>query len=100
VVSQVPFGSPLYKAGVAQDDLIVSLGTNELGQAATPDVVLGSFTPGSTIPIRFVRRGGERVDGSITLDEDPNIEIVPVESTGGPLTAEQKRFREAWLNPQ
>jgi hypothetical protein len=40
------------------------------------------------------------VEGTLTLEEDPRIEIVPVESAGGTLTTEQKRFRDAWLNPQ
>ena len=71
-----------------------------LGQATTIEQVLGRHKPGDAIPIRFVRRGGEKVDGTITLDEDPRIEIVPMESTGGTPTAEQKRFRDAWLGPQ
>lgn len=100
VSTQVPFDSPLYKAGVAQDDLVVSLDGTELTQAAFLDVVLSKHEPGDTIPIRFVRRGGERVDGTITLMADPRVEIVPIETAGGTLTAAQKRFREAWLNPQ
>ena len=31
------------------------------------------------------------------LEEDPRLEIVPVEQTGGTLTPEQKQFRDAWL---
>jgi predicted metalloprotease with PDZ domain len=100
VTSLVPFGSPLHKAGVAQDDLIVSLDGTDLGQATPIEQVLARHKPGAGIPIRFVRRGGEPVNGTLTLDEDPRIEIVPVESAGGTLTADQKRFRNAWLNAQ
>lgn len=100
VASLVPFGSPLYKAGVAQDDLIVSLDGTDLGQSTAVEQILARHRPGAAIPIRFVRRGGERVDGTIALDEDPRVEIVPVESAGGTLSAEQKRFRDAWLNAQ
>jgi hypothetical protein len=50
--------------------------------------------------LRFVRRGGEVVNGSITLIEDPRVEIVTVESTGGTLSDDQKRFRESWLRSQ
>jgi predicted metalloprotease with PDZ domain len=96
----VPFGSPLYKAGVAQDDLVVALDGTELGQATTIEQVLGRHKPGVAIPMRLVRRGGERVDGTITLEEDPRIEIVPMESTGATPTAEQRRFRDTWLGPQ
>ena len=58
VDSLVPFGSPLYKAGVAEDDHIVSLGGTTLVQPAQIDEVLGRHKPGATIPITFVRRGG------------------------------------------
>jgi predicted metalloprotease with PDZ domain len=100
VLSLVPFGSPLHRAGVAQDDLVVSLDGTDLGQATTVDQILARHKPGATVPIRFVRRGGERVDGTIVLDEDPRIEIVPIESAGGTITGEQQRFRDAWLNAQ
>jgi predicted metalloprotease with PDZ domain len=100
VGSLVPFGSALYKAGVAQDDFIVMLGGTTLTRQSQIDEVLGKQKPGDTIPIRFVRRAGEKVEGAITLDEDPRIEIVTVESTGGTLSPEQKRFRDAWLNAQ
>jgi predicted metalloprotease with PDZ domain len=100
VDSLVPFGSPLYKAGVAEDDHIVSLGGTTLVQPAQIEEVLGRHKPGDAIPIAFVRRGGEKVEGVITLDEDPRVEIVTVESTGGTLSPEQKRFRDAWLNAQ
>ena len=100
VDSLVLFGSPLYKAGVAEADHIVSLGGTTLVQPAQIDEVLGRHKPGDAIPIAFVRRGGEKVEGVITLDEDPRVEIVTVESTGGTLSPEQKRFRDAWLNAQ
>jgi hypothetical protein len=31
------------------------------------------------------------------LAEDPAVEVVSLESTGGTLSADQKAFREAWL---
>jgi len=100
VASQVLFDSPLYKAGAEQDDVIVSVDGVELTQASTLDTILARHKPGDTMSIRFVRRSGERVDGTITLGEDPQVEVVPVESAGGTLTGDQKRFREAWLNAQ
>ena len=100
VATLVPFESPLYKAGVAQDDYLVSLGGTTLTQPSQIDEVLGRHKPGEAIPIIFMRRGGEKVDGTITLEEDPRIEIVTVESAGGTLSPEQKRFRDAWLNAQ
>ncbi len=96
----VPFESPLYKAGVAFEDQIVNLGGVDLASQGALDGVIGQHKPGDTVPIRFVRRSGETVNASLTFDEDPRLEIVPVEKTGGTLTAEQKKFREDWLSSQ
>jgi hypothetical protein len=52
------------------------------------------------VPLRFVRRSGETVNGTLVLDEDPRIEIVPLEKIGGILNDDQKRFRESWLSSQ
>lgn len=97
VSGQVPFESPLYKAGIAQDDQVVSLDGTDLTSQAALDGVLGRHKPGDTVPVRFVRRSGEQVSGSLTFGEDPRIEVVPVEKAGGTLTDEQRKFREAWL---
>ncbi|MEW6320889.1 MAG: PDZ domain-containing protein [Acidobacteriota bacterium] len=94
----VPFDSPLYKAGVAQDDQITAIDGVALDSQAALDAVAGRHRPGDTVSIRFVRRGGEAVDARLTFDEDPRQELVPVEATGSTLTPDQKRFRDAWLN--
>ncbi len=96
----VPWDSPLYKAGVAQDDQIVNLGGVDLASMANFDEALTKQKPGAAVPIRFVRRSGEVVNGTITLEEDPRVEVVAVEKTGGTLTDDQRRFRESWLNSQ
>ncbi|MGE4067272.1 MAG: M61 family metallopeptidase [Vicinamibacterales bacterium] len=98
VAALVPFGSPLYDAGVEQDDQIVSLDGAGIGRAEDVEAVLGRHAPGDAIPIRFVRRTGESVDGTVVLAADPRIEIVPVEQTGATLSPDQKRFRDQWLD--
>jgi hypothetical protein len=40
------------------------------------------------------------VDATIVLEEDPRMALIPVEKTGGTLTADQQRFRESWLGSQ
>jgi predicted metalloprotease with PDZ domain len=97
VAGLVPFGSPLHAAGVAQDDRVVSLDGVDLTRQVQIDEVLGRHKPGDVIAIHFVRRGGERVQGKVTLEEDPRLEIVPVEEAKGTPTAEQQRVRDAWL---
>jgi predicted metalloprotease with PDZ domain len=96
----VPWESPLYKAGVAQDDQLVNLGGVDLTSAGSWDEALARHQPGARVPLRFVRRSGETVNATLTLEEDPRMEVVLVEKAGGTLTSDQRRFRESWLGPK
>jgi predicted metalloprotease with PDZ domain len=99
VSGAVAFESALYKAGVDRDDLITALDGVALTTQGAFNEVLKKRTPGDQVPLRFVRRGGETVTTTLTLEEDPRLEIVPVEQLpGGVLKPEQKRFRESWLS--
>jgi len=100
VTALVPFESPLYKAGVAQDDYVVSLDGADIVREGQIEEILSRHKPGDRVAIRFVRRGGEKAETTVVLEEDPRIEIVPVENAGGTLSADQRRFREAWLRAQ
>ena len=96
----VPWESPLYKAGVAEDDQLINIDGTALTSMASWDRALARLKPGDRVPLRFVRRSGEIVNGTLVLDEDPRIEILPIEKTGGTLTEDQRRFRESWLSSQ
>jgi len=97
VAGLVPWESPLYKAGVAQDDQLVNLGGVDLTTTASWDAALSRHQPGARVPLRFVRRSGETVNATLTLDEDPRMEVVLAEKSGATLTDDQRRFRESWL---
>lgn len=93
----VPFDSPLYKAGVAQDDQIVSLAGVDVGSAEQVQAVVNRHAPGAKLAMRIVRRSGETVTTAVILDEDPRVEIVTAESTGAVVAPEQRQLRTAWL---
>jgi predicted metalloprotease with PDZ domain len=93
----VAFDSPLYKAGVAQDDQIVSIAGVEIGAGQTVQEVLQRHAPGARLELRLVRRSGEAVRTAVNLEEDPRVEIVTAESTGASVTPEQRQARQAWL---
>jgi predicted metalloprotease with PDZ domain len=93
----VPWDSPLYKAGVAQDDQLISLGGAALTSMGAWEGALAKHKPGARVPLRFVRRSGETVNTTIELIEDPRMEVVLLEHTGGTLSADQQAFRNAWL---
>jgi predicted metalloprotease with PDZ domain len=97
VASLVPWESPLYKAGVAQDDRLLSLGGVELTSVSAWQDALAKQPAGAHAPVRFVRRSGEIVTTTIQLIEDPRMEVVPIEKTGAALSAEQQAFRNEWL---
>jgi predicted metalloprotease with PDZ domain len=94
----VPWESPLYKAGVAQDDQLTNLDGVALTSMAIYEEALAKHKAGDRVTLRFVRRSGETVNATLTLEEDPRVEVVPVEKTGGTLSDDQRRFRESWLN--
>jgi predicted metalloprotease with PDZ domain len=97
VQNLVPWESALYKAGVSQDDQLVELDGTPLVSMAAWDSVFGKHKAGDRAPLRYVRRSGETVNTTLTFDEDPRVEVVPIEKTGGTLTDDQRRFRESWL---
>jgi predicted metalloprotease with PDZ domain len=94
----VPWESALYKAGVSQDDQLIEIDGTALTSMANYDAALARHKPGDRVPLKFVRRSGETVNATLTLDEDPRVEVVPLEKTGGTLTADQRTFRESWLS--
>ena len=93
----VPWESPLYRAGVAQDDQLINLGGVDLTSPDAWDDALSKRKPGERVVLRFVRRSGETVNTTITLEEDPRVEVVLIEKSGGTLTDDQRRFRDSWL---
>ncbi len=96
-VGLVPFDSPLYKAGMAQDDQIVAIAGVDVISSQAVQAVLTRHTPGEKLALRFVRRSGETVNGGVVLEEDPRIEIVAAETTGAAVTPAQRQMRTAWL---
>ena len=56
--------------------------------------VIGRGTP-SSWPLSI---SGVAKTARVTLVEDPHLDLVPIESAGGVLTPDQRRFREGWLN--
>ena len=60
-----------------------------MSSTAAYEEVLGRIKPGTAVPVRYVRRSGEVVSTTVTMEEDPRVEIVAVEKTGGTLTDDQ-----------
>jgi predicted metalloprotease with PDZ domain len=96
ITNLVPWGSPIFEAGLDQGDVILDIGGKPIAGGVVASV-LKAHKPGDHIPVSFKRRNGSTGTATITAKEDPSLETVTIESTGAPLTADQKAFRDAWL---
>jgi predicted metalloprotease with PDZ domain len=90
-------GSPAYEAGLDEDDQIMALDGNPVATLAQVQEAIQSHRPGDRVRVEFKRRTGATATGTIVLREDPSVEALLIEDTGGTPTAEQKTFRNAWL---
>jgi predicted metalloprotease with PDZ domain len=101
VASLVAPDWPVYAAGLDQDDIIERLDGQRVGSISELNAVLWRHKPGDRVKIVFVDRSRRAKEATITLAEDPTIEVVPAETiSGGALTAAQRAFRERWLGKQ
>ncbi len=89
-------GTPVHRAGLQRDAQIVSLGGRAVRDQADWDEIVASARPGSTLDLVFVSRGRER---RVALDVigNPRHTLVPIEQTGGTVTARQRELRAGWL---
>lgn len=89
--------SPAYKAGLDVGDEIRSFDGTKVSFADDVASIVRRHKPGDIIQVEYVDRTGIAKTVKLTLEEDPAIGLVSVESTGAPLTAAQAAFRAAWL---
>ena len=97
IASLLDWGCPAFEAGLDQGDAILALDGKPLDKRTTLASVLKLHKPGDRIGVSFRRRNGATGTATITLKENPAMEVVAGESGGNALTSEQKQFRSAWL---
>jgi predicted metalloprotease with PDZ domain len=84
---------PLYTAGIDQDDELQTVDGTRIGADADVAGVLQRHKPGDKVTVTFVDRTGLPKTATVTLAEDPHIEVVPDAAP----TAAQRAFRTRWL---
>ena len=96
VASPPTIGSPMYDVGMAAGTRITRIDDRAI--ATTNDVrdALAARKPGEQVRVTFIGRAGER-SATMTLREDPNVEVVAFEDAGRTATPEQLTFRAAWV---
>ena len=95
----MPWGSPAFDAGLDQGDVIVDVDGKPMASGVL-QAALKARKPGDRLTITYKRRGGATGRTTITLKEDPALEAVTLEASGGTLTPAQKAFRDGWLGPK
>lgn len=88
--------TPAYDAGLEEDDVIIGIDGKGIRSVEDIQQILRARKPGDRVPIAFTRRDGPQT-ATLILSENPAFEAVPIESTGGTPTAEQRAFRQSWL---
>ena len=87
---------PIYAAGLDQDDELQRMDGQRIATDADITAALQRHKPGDKVKVVFTDRTGVAKTATITLAEDPHVEVVPVELSGA-LTAAQRSFRARWL---
>jgi predicted metalloprotease with PDZ domain len=83
---------PIYAAGLDEDDELQQVAGQRIAGDGDLAAVLQRHKPGDAVPIVYVDRTRVPKTVSITLAEDPHIEVVV-----GDATSAQREFRERWL---
>jgi predicted metalloprotease with PDZ domain len=92
----VNWGTPAFSAGLEEGDVITAADGRAI---ASPDdwrAAIRARKPGDRLNVDITRHGTP-MKKTITLAEDPTMDIVAIESTGAALSVDQKSMRDAWL---
>jgi len=92
----VNWGTPAYRAGLEEGDLITAADGKAIATLDDWQAAVRVHKPGDSMPVEFTRHGST-VKATVTVEEDPTVEVVTLESTGGALSADQKAMRDGWL---
>jgi predicted metalloprotease with PDZ domain len=92
----VAWGSPAFNAGLEAADVIIAVDGRRIASVEQWRDAIRPHKPGDALVVAFSRHGTPGRT-TLVLGEDPSLEVVTVESTGTPLTADQHAFRAAWL---
>ena len=88
--------TPAYAAGLDRGDELLSFDGVAISSRSRLDEAVERRRPGDNVRLSIRRRGVVQ-DLTLTIGEDPRLELVPVERTGRPLSAAESEFRRRWL---
>ncbi len=97
ITGQVLIGTPLYDAGLERGDHITALNGKPLASDADLRAAIAAHNPGDKVTIAFEGRAGHR-EASMTVAENPALQVVAFEDAGMTPTDQQLAFRAKWLS--
>ena len=86
--------TPVHSAGIDMDDEILSIDGEVLGAPERVDEIVRRHKPGDTITA-VIRRRGFSEPVTISLQDDPRLELIPAETSGRALSPDERAFRDA-----
>jgi predicted metalloprotease with PDZ domain len=90
-------GTPIYKAGIDAGDIILKADGKDIKTLQDLTNVVNSKKPGDQISVAYKNRTGAHTT-TITLAENPALEVVTYEKASKTLTQAQQEFRTKWLS--
>ena len=95
-LAEVSMNSPAWNAGLDRDDVVMQIGGERISSQEEANAAILRRKPGDRISIVYVDRNGVSKQTSVTLGENPHLEVVDAPS----MTSAQRAFRDAWLGPK
>jgi predicted metalloprotease with PDZ domain len=92
-ISEIPAESPAYNAGLDRDDTVTQIGGERISSQEEANAVISRHKPGDRLPVSYIDRNGTSRQTTMTLVENPHVEIVDASA----MTVAQRAFRAAWL---
>jgi predicted metalloprotease with PDZ domain len=96
ITADVPSNSPAYVAGLDRDDTVTRIGGYRIASQEEANAAVSRYNPGDKVPVAYLDRAGATKSTTMTLVENPHLEIVDAPS----LTPAQRAFRDRWLGSQ
>jgi len=88
--------TPLYVAGLDRDDHLLAFNGVVITGMSRLEEAVQRHRPGDRVRLS-IRRRGVTQDLTLTIGEDPTLQLLPVERTGRQPTPAERDFRQRWL---
>ena len=95
-IMEIVAGSPAYDAGLDRDDTVTQIGGDRINSQEEANAAISRHKPGDKVPVHYIDRNGLSKQTTMTLAEDPHLEIADAPS----ITVAQRAFRQQWLGPK